>query len=112
MKNTKLVLGISLMIQSVAFLVVAMLLWGKKKSLAKAFAAVSAAGGVAGAFCLVAAGKEYKNGGSDGFDGCCECDGEYFDGDDFDDDDIICNFEDTDLYEENEDDDAKEDADK
>lgn len=52
MKNTKLFVGISLMVQSVAFLVLALVFWGKKKSLAKAFAAVSAAGGVAGAFCL------------------------------------------------------------
>ena len=57
MKNTKLFVGISLMAQSVAFLVLALIFWGKKKSLAKAFAAVSAAGGVASAFCLVAAGK-------------------------------------------------------
>ena len=49
MKNTKLFVGISLMVQSVAFLVLALVFWGKKKSLAKAFAAVSAAGGVAGA---------------------------------------------------------------
>ena len=45
MKNTKLFVGISLMVQSVAFLVLALIFWGKKKSLAKAFAAVSAAGG-------------------------------------------------------------------
>ena len=95
MKNTKLFVGISLMVQSVAFLVLALIFWGKKKSLAKAFAAVSAAGGVASAFCLVAAGKERAKYASDCCDGCCECDGEYFDGDD-----ILCNFEDTDLYDE------------
>ena len=61
---------------------------------------VPAAGGVAGAFCLVAAGKERSKYASDCCDGCCECDGEYFDGDDFDADDILCNFEDTDLYDE------------
>ena len=102
MKNTKLFVGISLMVQSVAFLVLALIFWSKKKSLAKAFAAVSAAGGVASAFCLVAAGKERAKYASDCCDGCCECDGEYFDGDDFDSDDILCNFEDTDLYDEEE----------
>ena len=54
MKNTKLFVGISLMVQSVAFLVLALVFWGKKKSLAKAFAAVSAAGGVAGAASVAA----------------------------------------------------------
>ena len=90
MKNTKLFVGSSLMVQSVAFLVLALIFWGKKKSLAKAFAAVSAAGGVASAFCLVAAGKERAKYASDCCDGCCE----------FDSDDILCNFEDTDLYDE------------
>ena len=47
-----------------------------------------------------AAGKERSKYASDCCDGCCECDGEYFDGDDFDADDILCNFEDTDLYDE------------
>ena len=54
MKNTKLFVGISLMVQSVAFLVLALVFWGKKKSLAKAFAAVSAAAASATASTLTA----------------------------------------------------------
>ena len=103
MKNIKIVAGFTLLVQSVACMVLSICFWKKKNSLAKVLAGVSAAGGVAGVF-LVATGykEECESGKFDCFDDCCECDDEYFDGDDFDSDDVICNFEDTDLYDEDE----------
>lgn len=53
MKKTKMIIGISLVVQSIAFFILFLIYWNKKKSLAKTFAAFSAAGGVVGAYCLV-----------------------------------------------------------
>lgn len=92
MKKTKMIIGISLLVQSLAFFILFLIYWGKKKNLAKTFAAFAAAGGVVGAYCLV---SELK---------CRKHIGEYDDEDideDFADldvceDDILCSFDDGD----------------
>lgn len=96
MKKTKTVIGISLLVQSLAFFILFLIYWSKKKSLAKTFAAFSAAGGVIGAYCLVSELKTNKH---------CEIDDNDIDEDfadlDVCEDDIICSFDDEENTEEN-----------
>lgn len=53
LKKLKLPMAVALFVQSITFFVLFLVLWSKKKSLASAFLAVSAAGGLA-CGCLVA----------------------------------------------------------
>ena len=98
MKKAKFIIGISLIAQSVAFIVLFFILWGKKKSLAKTFAAISLAGGVAGTLFLLSDAKDKK--------ALCCCDNDFceYDEDDefdfFDDDDLTCSFEDEEIADE------------
>lgn len=98
MKKTKMIIGISLVVQSLTFFILFLIYWKKRRSLAKTFAAFAAAGGVVGAYCLVSE-LRLKN--------CCELDEEDIDEDfadlDVCEDDIICSFD------EDEDDDVEED---
>ncbi|HAN21811.1 MAG TPA: hypothetical protein DCP51_09110 [Clostridiales bacterium] len=89
MKKTKMIIGISLMVQSLAFFILFRIYWGKKKSLAKTFAAFAAAGGVVGAYCLISEFRGLK---------CCQnLDDEEIDEDfadlDVCEDDILCSFD-------------------
>lgn len=93
MKKFRPILGISLLVQSITFLVLFLINLEKKKSLAKTFAVFSALGGAAGAALLVAELRDRKKLGVDEDD-------DYYDEflDDFDDleiseDDILCSFE-------------------
>ena len=88
-ENVRFISGITLIAQGVAFGVLSLILWGKKRSLAKAFAAVAAVGSISGALLLIFGKKKC----------CCEqpddkCDEEddIF-GDSFNEDDVFCNFE-------------------
>jgi hypothetical protein len=92
MKKAKTVVGICLVIQAAAFFVLFLIYWNKKKSLANAFAAIAAVGGTAGALLLIQAKKEAKQksdalaeeGEDDNFENS------------FDEDDIFCDFENSD----------------
>ncbi len=93
MKKLKPILGISLLVQSVSFLVLCLINLEKKKSLATVFGIFSAIGGVAGTALLVSNYKEEKI-KDDFFD-----DEDFFFDEDFEDDfsecdDIECNFAD------------------
>ncbi len=94
MKKLRPILAVSLLVQSLTFFVLSLLNIEKKKNLAKAFAAIGAVGGAAGAYLLVTEFKARK---------CCDCCSDDCDEldefDDFDDldvceDDILCSFED------------------
>lgn len=89
-KNQKVrfISGITLITQSIVFIVLCIALWGKKRSLAKVFAAAAAVGGVSGAYLLLKGVKKP----------CCNKeqpaeDEEDLFGDGFDEDDVFCNFE-------------------
>lgn len=89
MKKTKMIIGITLMVQSITFFILFLIYWGKKKNLAKTFAAFAAAGGVVGAYCLISELKGRK---------CCTAfDDEGIDEDfadlDVCEDDILCSFD-------------------
>ncbi|HBR31914.1 MAG: hypothetical protein PHD46_01535 [Eubacteriales bacterium] len=95
MKKTKVIIGISLMVQSITFFILFLIYWGRKRSLAKTFAAFSAAGGLVGAFCLISELKVSK---------CCTS----FDDEDIDEDfadldvcedDILCSFDESETEE-------------
>ena len=58
LKKSKLVVAVALIVQSLTFFILFCILWGKKKSLAGAFLAVSAMGGVTGAYLIVQMKKE------------------------------------------------------
>ena len=60
LKKTKFFVGISLLVQSFAFLTVFVILWAKKKSLWKTFLIIGLAGGVAGTMMTYKAIKEDK----------------------------------------------------
>ena len=89
-ENIRFISGVTLIAQGVAFGVLSLILWGKKRSLAKAFAAVAAVGSISGALLLVFGKKKC----------CCSCelddkcdeDDDIF-GDSFNEDDVFCNFE-------------------
>lgn len=88
MKKAKMIIGITLTVQAIACFILFLIYWGKKKSLAKAFAAFAAVGGVVGAYCLI---SELKG-------KCCADDDEEEIDDDFADldvceDDIVCSFD-------------------
>lgn len=88
MKKTKMIIGISLIVQSITFFILFLIYWNKKRSLAKTFAAFSAAGGIVGAFCLVSELKNKK---------CCSVEEDEIDEDfadlDVCEDDIVCSFD-------------------
>lgn len=91
MKKLKPILGISLIVQSISFLVLCLINLEKKKSLAAVFGIFSAVGGVAGTALLVSSRNDNKM--EEDFFG----DEDFFFGEDFDDDfaecdDIECNF--------------------
>ena len=81
--------GIALVVQSLAFAVLSMVLWGKKRSLAKSFAAAAAAGGVTGALLLVFGKKKCDCRDEE----CGEGEDEDLFGDSLDEEDVFCNFE-------------------
>lgn len=90
MKKFRPILGISLCVQSLTFFILFLVYLDKKKSLAKAFAAIGAAGGVAGAWLLIKEAKSRKQ------VICDDCFDDFEDDfDDFDvcEDDILCSFE-------------------
>ncbi len=58
MKKIRLILGISLIVQSITFFILCLVNLEKKKGLAKSFGVFSALGGIAGVALLV---SEYKN---------------------------------------------------
>lgn len=92
MKRFKPILGISLLIQSVTFLILSLINLEKKKSLAAVFGIFSALGGAAGTALLISDYKEKKN--EEEFDAEDYYD-EILDGfDDFDisEDEIDCSF--------------------
>ena len=60
LKRTRFFIGISLIVQSITFLVTFAVLAVKKKSLWKTFLAVGAAGGIAGVWLTVSALKQDK----------------------------------------------------
>lgn len=92
MKKIRLILGISLLVQSITFFVLCLVNLEKKKNLAKTFGAFSALGGIAGVALLV---SEYKNrkkikaAEEDLYDEFCED----FDDFEIDEDDLVCSFE-------------------
>ena len=101
MKKFRLILGISLIIQAITFLVLSLTNIEKKKALAKTFGIFSAVGAVAGTALLYV---EYKNrkmlrelADEDLFDEFGdEFDGfEDFDVDEVSDDELLCSFEGT-----------------
>ena len=52
LKRSRLFVGISLVVQAISFFCMFLILWAKKKSVASAFLALSAAEGAAGAYLL------------------------------------------------------------
>lgn len=52
LKKSRLFVGITLVVQAISFLCMFLILWAKKKSIASAFLALSAAEGAAGAYLL------------------------------------------------------------
>ncbi|HOJ47448.1 MAG TPA: hypothetical protein PLD48_01080 [Bacillota bacterium] len=95
MKKTKMIIGISLLVQSLTFFILFLIYWNKKRSLAKTFAAFSAAGGVVGAICLISEMKNKK---------CCSVEEDEIDEDfadlDVCEDDIVCSFDESDESDE------------
>lgn len=58
LKKSRLVVAVSLLVQSFTFFALFCILWAKKKSLAGAFLAVAAMGGATGAYLIVQMKKE------------------------------------------------------
>lgn len=58
LKKSKLVVAVSLLVQSITFFALFCILWAKKKSLAGAFLAISALGGATGAYLVFQMKKE------------------------------------------------------
>lgn len=90
-KNVKSIIGICLLVQSVSFLILFFMFWKKKKSLSSAFAALSAIGGISGAYLLLSEIKAKKASNAD--DSFFDFDDDDFSLDNFDADDIECSFE-------------------
>lgn len=105
MKKSKLILAICLCIHSVSFFVLFLLYWNKKRSLAKAFAAISAAGGLAGAYLLYKDRNNLKADMTELGEELIEEEEDFF-GSGFDEDEVFCDFE----KEDNEDGDENEDT--
>lgn len=91
-KNVKSIIGICLLVQSVSFLILFFMFWKKKKSLSSAFAALSAIGGISGAYLLLSEIKAKKASDADD-DSIFDFDDDDFSLDNFDTDDIECSFE-------------------
>jgi hypothetical protein len=93
MKKTKFYVGICLVVQCVCFAVAALILWGQKKSLAKALLVTAGIGGISGVALISFAIKEKKK-----LEKCCEDCLEDFDDDFFlddeEDDDVLCVIDD------------------
>lgn len=95
MKKIKLYAGITLIVQSIFMAVVFIMLYSKKKSLAKTFAALAAAGGVAGAYLLISEAKDNcRRARMMAMDACCDMTDEDFAEDEIADEDISCCYED------------------
>lgn len=92
-KNVKSIIGICLLVQSVSFLILFFMFWKKKKSLSSAFAALSAIGGISGAYLLLSEIKAKKASNADDDDSIFDFDDDDFSLDNFDTDDIECSFE-------------------
>lgn len=59
-KKSKFYIGLALIAQSATFVMLFFVLWKKKKSLAKTFLAIAAAGGMTGAYLVYKNSKEIK----------------------------------------------------
>lgn len=95
MKNFKPILGISLLVQSLTFLILALVNVERKKNLAKAFAVIGAVSGVAGGALLCVEYSNRKKLASAEDDMFDEFDEFFEDYDDMDvcEDEIACSFE-------------------
>lgn len=95
MKNLKPILGISLLVQSLTFFVLALVNVERKKNLAKAFAVLSAVSGVAGGGLIYAEYNKRKKLIAEEDDFLDEFDEFLEDYDDIDvcEDEILCSFE-------------------
>jgi len=97
MKKLRFYAAVTLIVQSISFLIVFIMLYNKKKSLAKTFAALSVAGGVAGAYLLVCEAKEKaRRERMLAMDACCDMSDEDFLDDttsEVSEEDISCTFE-------------------
>lgn len=98
MKKFRFYAAVTLLVQSISFAIVFIVLYNKKKSLAKTFAALSVVGGIAGAWLLVREIKEKeKRDRMLAMDACCDMSDEDFLDDDTSDDitvdEINCTFE-------------------
>lgn len=91
-KKSKLILAICLVIHSVSFFVLFLLYWNKKRSLAKTFAAISAAGGIAGALLIYKDRKNLKKEMTELGEELAEEEEDFF-GSGFDEDEVFCDFE-------------------
>ena len=95
MKKTKFYIGICLVVQCTCFAIAALILWGQKKSLAKALAITAGIGGVSGAALIALAVREKKK-----IEACCDDCLDDFDDDFFaDEDDLFCTIDDDDADE-------------
>ena len=101
MKKSKLILAICLVIHSVSFFVLFLLYWNKKRSLAKTFAAISAAGGLAGAYLLYKDRKNLKADMTELGEELAEEEEDFFENG-FDEDEVFCDFEKEDDIEDEE----------
>ncbi len=103
MKKTKFYIGICLVVQCVCFTIAALILWGQKKSLAKALAITAGIGGLSGAALIAWALKENKS-----LKCCCDdCLDDFDDFEDFDDEffmddeDVYCTIDENESVENN-----------
>ena len=98
MKKLRFYAAVTLIVQSVSFAIIFIMLYNKKRSLAKTFAALSVAGGIAGGYLLVCEAKEKaRRERMLAMDACCDMSDEDFLDDtttDVSEEDINCTFED------------------
>ena len=95
MKKLRFYAAISLIVQSISFQIIFLILYNKKRSLAKTFMAMSAVGGIAGAYLLICETKEKaKRERMLAMDACCDMSDEDFMEDDVTEEEINCTFED------------------
>ncbi|HBL85326.1 MAG: hypothetical protein A2Y17_03765 [Clostridiales bacterium GWF2_38_85] len=94
MKKFRFYAAISLIVQSISFAIIFLVLYNKKRSLAKTFAALSVVGGIAGAWLLICESQEKaKRDRMLAMDACCDMSDEDFMEDDVTEEDINCTFE-------------------
>lgn len=95
MKKIRPILGVSLLVQSITFLVLCLVNLEKKKNLAKTFGIFSAIGGIGGVALLVMEYKSRKAAKEDDLDLYDEFYEDFDEFDDFDDsdDELLCTFE-------------------